>query len=338
MVAAPLRIERKMYYRSIQSLRAVAALLVMAHHLTSGKFLLGAAGVDIFFIISGFIMGANNSDSSAKLFILKRLIRVTPLYWLLTFAMCGLSLTNSLTNFKFDSASLLKSLFFIPYSDQFGNTWPLVIPGWTLNMEVFFYFIFAFGLIFRSSQLFVALILLALVLAGQFFDPGNIAWSFWTMPILLEFVGGLVLADLIRPASGKLGLAILFAGAAAFLLVGTMWHYSDALRPVAWGMPAFLLVCGALTIERAGVWPKAVLKPLERIGDASYSLYLTHGIVISALHRKLGMGLPISVISGPLCLAVAFATFYGFEKPVGRALGKLVRGDRAKSGMLVRPH
>lgn len=320
-----------MHYQSIQALRAVAAMLVMVHHLTNGRYLTGAAGVDVFFVISGFIMGSVERVVPPADFILKRMIRIIPLYWLITISMCVISLAGMFTNFTFNAASITCSLLFIPYPDQNGNIWPLVVPGWTLNLEMLFYILFAIGIYLGKARLFAAAGLLILVLAGAVFDVGYVQWRFWTMPILLEFIAGLALASFIRPAGRNLGLALVASAIVAFALIESTWRYSEGLRPLAWGGPAFLLVCGALAIERAGAWPKTALKPLERIGDASYSLYLTHGIVIAALHRKLGTAFPINAMIGLLCLAIAFAVFYGFEKPVGRTLNQLVRSGRAKN-------
>lgn len=223
----------------------------------------------------------------------------------------------------------MKSLLFIPYFDAADQIWPLAVPGWTLNAEMLFYGCFAVGLWFGSPKTIAAGAITALVLGGIAFSPDSAPMRFWTMPILMEFVAGLLLASLVRPASLVVGAVLLALGIFALVVIELEWHYNETLRPLVWGGPATLIVCGALAIERAGYWPKRLLVPLERIGDASYSLYLTHGFVVAALHRKLGPSLPVNIVAVPLCLLLAFATFLAFERPVGKALNRRV-GDRKR--------
>ncbi|NEU14463.1 acyltransferase [Methylobacterium sp. BTF04] len=319
-----------MQYRSIQALRAIAALLVVGHHLSDHRFVGGAAGVDVFFVISGFIMGTIDRKVSPGLFLAKRLIRIVPLYWATTLALCAGATAGLFARFTFDAPSLLKSLLFIPYVNATGNIWPLLIPGWTLNAEMLFYVLFAVSLWFKSPRFIASTAIVSIVFLGVVYSPESPPLHFWTMSTLLEFIAGLALAGLIRPVGLYCGLSLIAVAAAAFVAVEIGWHYSETLRPLAWGGPAALIVCGALAIERAGCWPKRALIPIEKIGDASYSLYLTHGFVVALLHRKLGVTILTGVLAVPLCVAIAIITYHGFEQPIGATLSRLVNRSKPR--------
>src|SRR6185437_14170487 len=132
---------------NIQALRAIAALLVVFVHLAVpvaalGVAPFGAGGVDLFFVISGFIMvytTVGRPISGAE-FLGRRIVRIVPLYWLLTLAVFGIALIAP-TLLQFTTASwgqLLKSLFFIPFAKANGDVQPVLFLGWTLNYEMFF--------------------------------------------------------------------------------------------------------------------------------------------------------------------------------------------------------
>ena len=153
---------------SIQYLRAVAALMVVFHHIINAKPWLFnplenypslATGVDIFFVISGFIMYVAARNEAPLEFLKKRIIRIVPLYWVATLAF--VIVKTKLHIFSLtpeDWLHIAKSLAFIPHHDPTnpGKIWPYLIQGWTLNYEMFFYLIFLFyvclfSLFFLSS-------------------------------------------------------------------------------------------------------------------------------------------------------------------------------------------
>lgn len=319
------------HFRSIQALRAVAALLVVGHHLV-GKFGVGAAGVDIFFVISGFIMGIIGVHETPGQFVLKRLCRIVPLYWLVTLLMCAGGLAGAFTRFSFDTTSLLKSLFFIPYFDPSGNIWPLIVPAWTLNVEMLFYVVFAAGLFLGAPVWSAIAVLMALVAAGLLFSPESAVLKLWTTPLLIEFIAGLLFATVFRPRSALVGLVMVLCGVAGLTWAGIAGRFDDSWRALVWGLPAALIVCGTLAIERGGRWPERALMWLERIGDSSYSLYLTHGLVIAFAHRRFGSSAPVNVLTLLLSICVGFAFYYRFERPVGSWLSRLTSTRRRMKG------
>ncbi|GGD43107.1 acyltransferase family protein [Aureimonas glaciei] len=311
------------HLNSIQSLRAIAALLVVAFHVSDGAFVTGAAGVDIFFVISGFIMGTVGVRETPLTFLKKRVVRIVPLYWAVTLFMCTVSLFGLFARFNFEAGQLLKSLFFIPYFDPSGHIWPLVVVGWTLNLEILFYAVFAFALLAGMPVRLSAAILVLLVLGGYGFAPAAAPLQLWTSPLLLEFVAGLLLATVLQPAGRFLGLVLITLAAVALAAIGAANWFEPEWRILAWGIPSAMIVAGALAIERAGAWPTRALKPLEAIGDASYSLYLLHGLVIAFAHRLIGDGLMVNLAIVVASIGIALVSFHLFERPVGRFLGRV---------------
>lgn len=177
---------------NIQALRAIAATLVIFQHIFIVA--IGSFGVDIFFVISGFVIAYVSVFEKPEAFVLKRLFRVVPLYWLGTlavFAVAGVapSLVNSTTSNLID---LVKSLFFIPYVKGNGLTHPVLFLGWTLNYEVLFYAIFSVALMFgsKAAPVVATIIISVLVLIGQIFSIHTEPFRFWTQPITLEFLFG----------------------------------------------------------------------------------------------------------------------------------------------------
>lgn len=325
-------------FASIQVMRAMAALAVLLFH--QSLLAIGYAGVDIFFVISGFIMGSIGTRERPGDFIAHRLIRIVPLYWAVTLGMCLMSFVPGLfANFTFDGPALLKSLFFIPYVQPSGEIWPLVVPGWTLNYEMLFYLVFWLGLVARRPFTVTALLLGALILSGLAVHPENAIWRSWSDPLLLEFVAGLLLSRLGWLRGRIVGGGLLLLGVLGFATAAYIGGDTGNWRPIILGLPAFALVSGALAMERGtAIDPAAVdpaaghskrtwryLRPLELIGDWSYSLYLLHGLALKAVEKPLvalpWLGVPLGILAS---LALAYASYRFFERPVGRALRRLL--------------
>jgi exopolysaccharide production protein ExoZ len=309
---------------SIQALRGIAALMVMAFHLNN-NFDVGQAGVDLFFVISGFIMGMVGIDERPGEFLRKRIARIAPLYWLVTGAMCLGEQLGFFRNFTFDTRSLLLSLFFVPYFSDKGWLYPLLVPGWTLNYEMFFYFVFAVGLWLRRPVPTTLILLAAATGMGAVLNLNSAIGITWTSPLLLEFLAGLLLSQ----AQGRLpgawiGLLLLVLGIAGLAFgVPIRQALGGDYRVVTWGIPAFAVVSGALMIEYAGRWPGKLIWPLAKLGDISYSLYLVHTLVIAIGHRFLGDNVAASIVIVAGTIAVATGCFHFVEKPSAKRARRL---------------
>ncbi len=311
-------------------MRAIAALMVMAFHVTHGKWHIGAAGVDIFFVISGFIMGAIGMHERPGTFLVKRAIRIIPLYWTLTLIMCAASLVPGLfSTFSFDAVRLIKSLVFIPYTDPAGHLWPLMVVGWTLNYEIFFYLVFAAGLWFKRPLLITCVVMLAFSLLAPVFGAQSDLGRFYFNPILLEFMAGLILSRYLYAVPAWLGFPALLAGIIGLALSQIYGPADPGLwRTVLCGIPAFLIVGGACIIEKKIGWSK-LSRPLEYIGDASFSLYMLHPILNDLCQKVLGSSVKVEIMIPVIAVIAAFASYFLFEKPSAKWLKNWLLKSRA---------
>jgi len=311
-----------MRFRSIQVLRAAAALSVLLYHYS--VLSIGYAGVDVFFIISGFIMGTIGVRERPVDFIVKRLIRVVPVYWTITITMCALSLVPSLfARFTFTYCQLIKSLLFIPYFNQDGKIWPLLIPGWTLNYEMFFYTIFFFGLIARKPIIFTSFLMLSFIISGVALSPPDPMLRTWSNLLLLEFIAGLLLSQVVFVSGVRLGIGLIAFGIGAYAAGAVFADEESNLRVLVLGTPALALVAGAVAIERAGRWPN--IKFAETVGDASYSLYLLHGIIIAFTRKFLNTTPAVEfLVVVAICVLLSYVSLQIFERPVAKLLRNAV--------------
>ncbi len=173
---------------NLQVTRAVAAYMVVLFHFLAlfvwhlypeAKYLtFGAAGVDIFFVISGFIMVVTTSDGKTGPadFLAKRIARIAPIYWLITLVLVAMSLAGlkPIGILRMQADWVVKSLFFIPFNRD-GYVEPINSVGWTLNYEMFFYVVFAVCLTVRQNSARVLLLcatMLTLAIIGLFNDFG----------------------------------------------------------------------------------------------------------------------------------------------------------------------
>lgn len=281
---------------SLQWARAIAATGVVIYHcgqaieVRTGLALtpftnFGSAGVDVFFVISGMIMTMTSRRQvpfSAADFLMRRVIRIVPIYWFYTLLKSAVLLSEPGASLfsQFSVTQLLASLFFIPVAEARG-IYPILVVGWTLNCEMLFYVLFAASKVLLPSR---SMLLLTVILAGLaashfIVSSRHAALTFWTDPIILEFAFGIGAAELylagVRPSATVTALFVLVgAGALAVLPEVPMW------RLLLWGVPALLFVFGILSADR--FVPFRQVRAIILIGDSSYSLYLTHTLAIPA--------------------------------------------------------
>lgn len=318
---------------NLQVLRALAAWMVFLHHYVntvSHEFPglrvigFGAAGVDIFFVLSGFIMYLTTVGTSTEplSFMTRRFFRVIPAYWLMTFLFCGIVAVGfqPVGVMYITPEFLVKSLLFVPFVRD-GFVEPIVSVGWTLNYEMFFYLIFSFMLFLRSDVTRVICLLSLLVglpVAGSFVDAGFF-WSYYTNPIIMEFGLGVLIAYLY--ARGKLSAKgsvsapyALVASGAVLIAIAQVYTLANGLpaelhgfvRPLIWGGAGCSIVVGALILEvRGHHWKSAVLR---QQGDSSYSFYLLHSLMLHFAAKVSGFLGASGIIGAIVVLVVAAST------------------------------
>jgi exopolysaccharide production protein ExoZ len=341
---------------SIQYLRAIAALSVMIYHTSleiappgpSEPFYLYALafGVDIFFVVSGFIMWTTTQDAgqSPLDFLRARIVRIVPLYWLaLALYLPVLSLAGGDPGRLPPFGEIVEAYLFIPYIDSLtGLNSPYYTLGWTLNYEMFFYLVFAGALACRSNTArfaAVAAILMGLVLLRPVVGADGPILFRITSPLLLEFLAGMAIAATCRkgwllPAPLALTAPL---SALAFMAWLSSGHVDTWPRAVYFGLPAVLIVVGVVSLESR--LARRPVRPCLLLGDASYSLYLSHGIVLKLAFAWLAgsaLAHPLAAFVGVLSLELALgvACYRRIEQPL---LWRLRRRRSSSSQPLTTP-
>lgn len=342
---------------SVQLLRAVAALGVVSFHAAHLLFSrnglelrwsgLGAAGVDLFFVVSGFIMWVTALDRGMPIrrFAAKRIQRIVPLYWLMTAIVLAIVVLApaAMRNASHDPLHFVASFAFIawPHPAMPEHFWPALVPGWSLNYEMLFYVLVGCALLLRRPFRvpFIGGVLGVAVVAGLLLRPVGLP-AFYTNSIQLEFLLGLLIGMAFDPGHRTRGLdyVLCFAGLGLFVWAGP--YETDTNRLFTWGLPLAVAALGAINISLPRANP--VVRALSSIGDASYSLYLTQFIVLPPAALVLARVLPdlhgvlagtafVVGIIGTAVLA-GLASFHFLEKPMLRAsTGLLTRNQRSSA-------
>lgn len=343
---------------SIQALRAIAAAMVVVFHSFNylharnlipeipGIIKTGRAGVDIFFVISGFIMvwisgNKFGKPGAQKDFIIKRIIRVAPIYWAYTLLMAALMLTlpHLVSQGKTVSIThLAASLLFIPWENNIGYVKPVLGVGWTLNYEMYFYVLFG-ALLFLREKYFLPL-LTALLLLGigvrYLTESQPAALDVITSPLILEFLAGCTIAIFYKrnPRIPSAILVIMLIGGVCALLTTGLIEIKGVPRIFKWGIPCSLIVASAVLLEK-----NQALQPfriLTTLGNSSYSLYLSHIFTISVV-GKAWMTF-VGPLNGAFIIAASVISIIGghiayllFEKPVTKRLNEIYRNNSARN-------
>ena len=305
---------------TLQVARGAAANLVVLSHLwsVSNKYtggvlptcaFYGVAGVDLFFVLSGFIMVAiaGNSISPAQ-FLWRRAVRILPSYWLITTVVLCVSLVApAMVNSSVTAPiSIWRSFLLIPQEPP-----PLLAVGWTLIHEAYFYLVFA-ALLFLRMPIVTGLTLwigclvgLSLICRGDASPVMHVI----TSPLTAEFMMGALVGVLYRQALVPLGALATGIGVTA-LAADVVWT-APALSLVSqpnlnlwrvflFGLPAAFIIYGLAARElHTSPRPHALL---VTVGDISYATYLVHVLVLSAIGRLLE--LMISPGIGATCVLV----------------------------------
>jgi len=336
----------------IQILRFVAATAVVVFHaIATGKAYLGVSGdstlfkifeyghygVDLFFVISGFIItyATERSNPSPLQFLRRRVERIIPVYWFLTLLIVTLALLMPQvfrgTNWL-DIHHLATSLFFVSFTDGVP---PLLYVGWSLEYEMFFYLLVGL-LLFRQKDAWngVLILLSLLVIAGQTRAISEFSgyWRFLMDPIILEFAFGVLAAQIFCGKRIAIpGLVAVGCACAAVLLA------VPAHRAFIVGLPSTLLVLGAAYLSRARPAPAPFETMMARLGDASYSIYLVQVLSLPAagkLAARLWPTVPLDLFiaaSTAATVVAAYGLYLFIEKPaldLCRQFRAPARGDQ----------
>jgi exopolysaccharide production protein ExoZ len=324
-------------FATIQVLRFVAALMVVLTHAT---FFIGsrthnglpvwdtgAQGVQIFFVISGFVMAWTarpliGKDGAFKYFLTSRIIRIVPLYWTLNILkIVQIALVPTLAFVKPDLLNIVLSMLFVPSRNAAGAIEAFYGVGWTLNFEMFFYVVFAACLLLRVRVLtgVTVVMLVATALAPVRMPHTWPAFTYLFHPMVLNFIWGLLISEMYARRSW---FPVFLAVACIVVGFGVIFSYPAPTMKYA-GLQYAMVVWGFVCLEdKLGAF---IPRWLVFGGDASYSLYLLHpmvGVVIAILLGRMHVeSMPVSLAAIALSSVIAAACVYRwFERPVTRLL------------------
>lgn len=307
---------------SVEVLRFVAALFVVLVHIPIPGVKFGHFGVDIFFVISGFIIMFTTSNDNQN-FLLKRCIRVMPTYYIFTLCVFAVSLLFPavLNSTKPNFVHLLKSLLFIPFDKNGGGAYPILFLGWTLNYEMYFYTIFSIGMFlnYRNRGLLCCVFLTSIYL--YFMHKQELPFSYYGSTLVFEFMLGILLFEILVTLNFKNILAI-------SSLQIAFWFSATNIkseRAFYFGYPAFLVCWFFIILTRKAKFPRL----LVALGGASYSLYLSHPYVIQifvnithSFSRGALEALVATIVGLIASNVVALVIYFKVEIPLTRFLRK----------------
>ena len=332
---------------SIQALRAYAAIgVVIGHALLEADANFGlershyrwTAGTHLFFVISGFIMAYTNADAfglkgAAGHFMVRRLRRIVPLYWLFTtLVLATLLAGHALRTTTLEWNNVIGSYLFWPVARPDGLPHPLLSVGWTLNYEMFFYVLFAACLLLRRDRalLLLTAIMALLALLSLWVPATWTAVTFWCDPVILEFLAGVFLGYLLavrgkQIANRAAGFAILALGfAGLFMLPNIPVELGSFHRLLVYGVPSVVIVGAAAFLVPAHL-DRRIPRIILLLGDSSYALYLSHRFslrLISDGGQRFGLADPnlhlLLAVGG--CVIVGVLVHLWIEKPLLRFL------------------
>lgn len=281
--------------QSLQALRFIAAAMVVLCH-ASPAFPTGAAGVDIFFVISGFVISQRRATPAA--FVRARLVRIFPMYLVCSAPWAAVAISQGLMT---PQVALSSATLWPVYGEVVR---PVLKSGWTLSFELLFYAAMA-ATLWRPRLGWKLWGIYALAMIGAFFTKAPLL-TFIGNPLILEFGMGVLIA---RAPKGfrEIAIGLALAGFAAAwgtnFTIGQAFDMSAPQRVIVWGIPAALLVYGLVQFE-GPVW-----RPLSYLGDASYSIYLTNLATLILL--------PVAwPISAAAAIAVGAGAYQFVERPL----------------------
>ncbi len=360
-------IKRQKILSSLHFIRGLAAIGIVLFHLTNelatrfhyrllgGLFLTSYSGVDVFFVLSGFVLyylyqSRQGQKKEIKNFLLKRFIRLYPPYWIATvIIIVGFLVlkTHLFASFSFTIPFILNTIFLLPHDGR------LIPPAWTLTYELYFYFLFILVFLFKDKKtlakmaVIYSIIIVYVALWITPFIPilkvGHSASTFLQLisgVYSIEFFMGIIAAYLLQNSTlihhGKISF---WAGILLFIIsaiANSYFHISGTIleefRFIYFGLPAMFIIygCAALELKRSAPFPSL----FTHLGNVSFSLYLTHYAVIQLIVSRLGalvnknpsgaLFFGVALIAFVVSMMVAILFHYIVEKNILRVLRGMI--------------
>ena len=338
-------------FTGIQLLRFTAAMLVVGMHISQAISIHttgpgseqywhgGAAGVNIFFVVSGFVMAlssrAATGDAPSRwravwILMRGRLLRIVPQYWFntllkvaLLLAVSTLAVTSSI-----EDGHLAASLSFLVLVSPWGLVQSILPVGWTLNFEILFYLVFALAVASGAPRIRFCLLVFLLIFLSAHFFPLVRTLAFYGQAIVFELVlGALIAAVLLRSPAPPAVVSVISILAGLVLVFSIQWP-ADAVRLGTMGLGAATIVMGTVWLE-AAIIKNRFAAQFSFAGDASYSIYFSHTFVVPAgalALWQLGVQDCVAVLlrACGAVVATGFASCCWLEKPMTLYLKRIL--------------
>lgn len=336
-------------------LRAIAALLVVISHAkilsdlywkrydlqnlhttVDDLHLLGKYGVDIFFVISGFIM-AYIVDTKYKnygyitIFLKKRILRIVPLYWICcsVLALLLYFFPSIFSRMSFNFKEIVLTYLFIPYTPSGSNGCPIYEVGWTLSYEMYFYLIVAISLVMdkKTSILSMGIFFILCTLMNTYSETP--ITKLLTSPFLLLFYAGFLLGHLYN-SSYTASVSISYICIACGVIIPIYLLFFD-FNALVCAFGAFVLTAGFVFLDKKN--KPHIPKTFILLGDSSYSLYLTHYMAVPFLGKLFVKSNLVHFMSPLLfittltlvCCIIAVLSYFTLERTTARCLRPLFK-------------
>jgi exopolysaccharide production protein ExoZ len=329
----------------VQAARAVAALMVVLYHATRGlslpqylgyipfgnSFGFGHAGVDFFFVLSGFIiMHAHTADIGKPdrlyAYLWRRATRIYPIYWIVTLIQASPAFVSVDSASRLAPSHIVHSLLLLPEAIE-----PLVGVGWTLRSQILFYIVFALTILDRRLCKPLIVIALLFVTIGLIVSPADPWAGLLVSGFNIQFLMGIAAAKFLARRSVPNPIALIVGGILLFLAAGGIEEHgavplNGLIGRVLYGGASMAILLGLVEAERGGTirFGRAGVM----LGNASYALYLIHLTVIPLAIRALARSgflaaMPAAVTVSALmvlCLGAAIALHRAVEVPLATFL------------------
>jgi peptidoglycan/LPS O-acetylase OafA/YrhL len=328
-------------YHNVQALRGVAALMVASGHaaffhlfvLDYNVFSVSSSGVDIFFAISGFIIcgTAIQHEAVPWRFLVKRVTRIFPVYWIVL-AVCAVASLWVTTGF--DNMPQSPAVDYILLTTLVNSFVP---QAWSLAYEIYFYAWVSVVLLIAPRRFWptIGILLLCQVcsIAYTLLRDGNPEAYVYTSWLVLEFGFGCGVAYLCNRGYHRFGGLTFFFGVICFI-IGSVWMNQDngllpdlsRVETFGIGGAAILYTLVSIELRNGFILPKL----LQRLGDASYSIYLWHLIIIKMFIKIIPAETFMTVLTRNtyglvimlVILGVSFTSYHFIEAPTVRMVNR----------------
>lgn len=314
----------------LQVMRGIAAIGIVFFHCEYGPWESANWGVSLFFVLSGYLMMRSKNISGGG-YWRNRLIRICPLYYTMTLVVIvGYHIMPGVFRSTIvNGETIIKSVLFLPCGARLGHIFPIYSIGWTINLEMFFYAVFYISskIDHKHRGAIVSVILAVLVCAGKIFQPQNVMLQFWTSLDLCSFLVGIGIYALEKSVDEiRMSVPISLIGIFLSLVLLFSNSYILGSKSTIWE----IFWSGVILLCCLGIKDIRCNRFFVHLGDMSYSIYMTHFLVVGVICRLIMKSKEITVVNTilvVLCIVIAIACSEVMYQIFEVRIAKLLKGQ-----------